>query len=86
MIAALGTGTDTPGAVSPGQWNVGLQYGLSVDANGYWYIDVNKRTPSTNTVLTIIGMYPGDVLQTNAFLEVPNGQLIFQFLATQTSV
>ena len=85
-IATAGTGTDTPGPVNPGQWNVGQQYGLSVDANGYWYIDVNLRTPSTNTVLTVIGMYPGDVLQNNAFLEVPNGQLLFQFLPAQTSV
>jgi hypothetical protein len=83
-IAVAGVGADDPGPVSPGQWNVGQQYGLNVDANGYWYIDVNLRTPATNTMVSIFGMYQGDVLQSNAFLEVPNGQLLFQFLPVQT--
>jgi len=86
VIAALGTGVDNPSTVTPGQWNVGQQYGLTQDSTGSWYIDVNKRTVGSNTVLTVVGMYPGDVTQSNAFLEVPNGQLVFQFLQAAQQV
>lgn len=79
-IGSTGAGTDTPGPVTPTILSVGKQYGLTVDANGTWYIDFNKTTSGTNTVLTCIGLYPGDILQTSPSVEVPNGQLLFQFL------
>lgn len=85
-ISATGAGTDTPGPVTPTIASVGVQYGLTVDSNGFWYIDFNKTTPGTNTVLICIGLYPGDVLQTTPFTEVPNGQLIFQFLQSAQQI
>lgn len=85
-IATAGAGTDTPGPVSPTILSVGKQYGLTIDANGTWYIDFNKTTGGTNTVLTCIGLYPGDILQTSATTEVTNGQLLFQFLQAAQQV
>ena len=76
----------SPGTITPAIANVGQQFGLTVDANGTWYIDFNKTTPGTNTVLTVIGLYPGDVLQSSPFTEVPNGQLLFQFLPASAQV
>lgn len=86
VIAATGAGTDTPGPVSPTIASVGTQYGLTVDANGNWYIDFNKTTVGTNTVLVVIGLYPGDVLQSTPFTEVPNGMLLFKFLPQASQV
>lgn len=80
------TAYDNPGAVNPGQWNVGNYYGLTVDASGSWYIDLNKNTKGTNTCILIIAMYPADGLQSNAVLEVPNGQLVFQFVPANVNV
>lgn len=85
-LAATGAGVDNPGAVNPGQWNVGQYYGLTIDANGQWYIDLGKVTKGTNTAILITGMYAGDGLQSNALLEVPNGMLVFQFEATVVNV
>lgn len=85
-IATAGTGTDTPGPVSPTIASVGKQYGLTIDANNTWYIDFNKTTAGSNTAIQIIGLYPGDVLQSSAFTEVPNGQLLFQFLSAVVAV
>ena len=79
-IGSTGTGTDNPGPVSPFLAMVGQQFGLTVDSSGSWYIDMNKRTAGTNTVLRITALYPGDILQSSAFTEVPNGLLIFKFL------
>ncbi len=70
----------SPPTIQPTIASVGKQYGLTVDANGYWYIDFNKTTAGTNTVLVVVGLYPGDVLTTDPTKTVPNGQLIFQFL------
>jgi hypothetical protein len=86
VIATAGTGTDTPGSVVPTITSVGKQYGLTEDASGNWYIDFNSTTPGTNTVLTVIGLYPGDITQTSAITEVPNGQLLFQFLPAAQQV
>jgi hypothetical protein len=85
-LASTGAGYDIPGQASPGQWNVGQYYGLTIDANGSWYIDLNKNTKGTNTCILIIGMYQGDVLQTNPVLEVPNGMLVFQFVPANVNV
>ncbi len=85
-ISTAGTGVDNPGPVSPTMASIGQQYGLTVDANGNWYIDFNKTTAGTNTVLVCIGLYPGDVLQSTAFTEVPNGQLLFKFLPSASQV
>lgn len=42
-------------SVTPTQANLQQQFGLSLDANGHWYIDLGKSTPGVNTVLTLVG-------------------------------
>lgn len=47
---------------TPAATDVGKQYGLTIDSNSkYWYVDKNKTTAATNTVLTIIGLDLRDV-------------------------
>lgn len=47
---------------TPAVTNVGKQYGLTIDtAAKYWYVDANKTTAGTNTVLTVVGLDPRDV-------------------------
>lgn len=42
--------------------DVGKQYGLTIDSNNkFWYVDKNKTTGGTNTVLTVVGLDPRDV-------------------------
>lgn len=84
-IATAGAGSDNP-TYAPTQGLVGLQFGLTIDANGSWYIDPLKSPASSNAVLTVVALYPGDILQTNPFVGVPNGQLIFQFIATAVNI
>jgi hypothetical protein len=65
---------------------VGLQFGLSQDSTGTWYIDGTKTTAGTNTVVRIYGLYAGDVLQNNPFVEIPNGMMVFQFVPTVVNI
>lgn len=74
------------GAYAPSISNVGLQYGLTIDATGHWYIDLNKATPGTNTVLEIIGLYPNDLVPGSATTEINGGHLLFKFLTAATVV
>lgn len=47
---------------TPAATDVGKQYGLTLDSNSkYWYVDKNKTTAGTNTVLTVIGLDLRDV-------------------------
>jgi hypothetical protein len=47
---------------TPAATDVGKQYGLTLDSNSiYWYVDKNKTTGGTNTVLTVVGLDPRDV-------------------------
>jgi hypothetical protein len=84
-IATLGAGTDNP-TYAPTLQTVGLQFGLTQDASGTWYIDGAKTTVGTNTCIKIYSLYAGDVLQTNPFVEVPNGMLVFQFVSTVVNI
>jgi hypothetical protein len=59
---------------TPTQAMVGTQAGLTIDANGFWYVDLSKTTPGTNTVLVIVGLSPVDG-------SIANGRVRFQFLA-----
>lgn len=52
----IGTGAGTPAAVATAQTQVGVQYGLTLDTNGYWYVDVNKT--SGNVVLSVTQLDP----------------------------
>lgn len=46
---------------TPANTDVGKQYGLTLDSNSkYWYVDKNKTTGGSNTVLLIVGLDPRD--------------------------
>lgn len=64
---------------TPTQAMVGTQAGLTIDANGYWYVDLSKVTPGTNTVAIIVGLSPVDG-------SIPNGRVRFQFLASARQI
>lgn len=69
----------TGAAVTTALANIGQQYGMSKDANGYWYIDFAKTTPGTNTVLVVTGLNPIDG-------ALANGRLLFQFLQSASQI
>lgn len=48
------------------------EYGLTKDASGHWYVDKNKATAGTNTVVIIVGFDP------IAGLNVVNGNVLIQ--------
>lgn len=62
--------------------NVGSQFGLTVDSNGFWYVDLNKSTPGTNTVLTIESLNPQDLVAGSSTTQVNNGRVRFKFLTS----
>jgi hypothetical protein len=74
------------GAYAPSIANVGLQYGLTIDATGNWYVDLNKSTVGTNTVLTIVGLYPNDLASGSATTEVNGGKVLFKINTAASSV
>lgn len=59
-------------ATTPTAANIGTQYGLSVDANGRWYVDFGKTTVGTNTVVQMYSLDPIDG-------SVPNARILFMF-------
>lgn len=62
------------GDYTPAQTDIGKLYGLTKDANGYWYVDKNKATAGTNTCVQIVGVNPTDGFNVNArvrFVFVP---------------
>lgn len=67
------TDNSTGAATTPTQANVGTQYGMTQDVNGYWYIDFAKITPGTNTVALMVGLHPIDG-------SIANARIMFQFL------
>jgi len=49
-------------AATPANTDVGKQYGLTLDTGGnFWYVDRNKTTAGTNTVLTVIALDLRDI-------------------------
>jgi len=68
------------GAYAPSIANVGLQYGLTIDATGNWYVDFNKSTPGTNTVVLIVGLYPNDLASGSSTTEVNGGKVLFKVI------
>ena len=66
--------------------NVGSQFGLTIDANGFWYVDIGKATPGTNTVLTIESLNPQDLVVGSSTTQVNNGRVRFKFLASTQQV
>jgi hypothetical protein len=66
---------------TPTQAMIGTQFGLTMDANGQWYVDGGKTTPGTNTVVQLVGINPID--QTSAGgVFIVNARVRFQVLAT----
>lgn len=47
-------------AQSVTQANVGVQYGLTIDTDGHWYVDTTKSTAGTNTAVIIVKLDPND--------------------------
>lgn len=46
---------------TPANTDVGKQYGLTIDSgSNFWYVDKNKSTVGTNTLLTVVGLDPRD--------------------------
>lgn len=46
---------------TPAVTDVGLSYGLTIDSgSNFWYVDKNKATPGTNTVVIVVGLDPRD--------------------------
>lgn len=52
----------------------GTEYGLTKDATGHWYVDLNKTTVGTNTVVLVRQLNPLDPVGTNG------GRVWFVFL------
>jgi len=74
------------GAYAPSIANVGLQYGLTIDATGNWYVDFNKSTAGTNTVVLIVGLYPNDLVAGSSTTEVNGGKVLFKVVTAATQV
>lgn len=74
------------GAYAPSVSNIGLQYGLTIDATGHWYVDLNKSTAGTNTVLEIVALYPNDLAAGSATTEINGGHVIFKFIPAAVAV
>lgn len=60
------------GSATPLQADIGVQYGLTVDAGGHWYVDKNKSTVGTNTVVEIVGIDPitGSIVNGNVLFKI----------------
>jgi len=54
--------------------------GLTIDANGQFYVDGNKVTPGTNTVVTMVGINPIDQTAVGG-VYIVNARVRFQVLA-----
>lgn len=60
---------------TPVQTDIGVSYGLTKDANGFWYVDKNKT--GANAVLQVVGLPDGSYL---------NAPVTFVFLAAAVQV
>lgn len=65
---------------TPTQAQIGTQFGLTIDANGQFYVDGNKVTPGTNTVVTMVGINPIDQTAVGG-VYIVNARVRFQVLA-----
>lgn len=62
FAAVIGTSSGTPAPVATAASQIGKSYGLTIDSNGYWYVDVNKTSGSA--VLTIVDIDPREAVGT----------------------
>jgi hypothetical protein len=42
------------------QTDIGVQYGMTKDADNHWFVDKTRLTPGTNTVCTVVKLDPND--------------------------
>jgi hypothetical protein len=72
----LGVFDNSAGAVpsdyTPTEATIGATFGLTIDTNGFWYVDADKTGGSA--VVQVIGIYPQDGF-------VVNARVIFKILA-----
>lgn len=57
--------------------NVGVEYGLTIDSSGNWYVDLGKSTVGTNTVVTIVGLNPNYFASGSTTTQIANGLVRF---------
>jgi len=57
--------------------NVGSEYGLNIDSNGTWYVDLGRSTVGTNTCVTIVGLNPNSYAPGSTTTQIPNGLVRF---------
>lgn len=67
------------GAFTPAQTDIGKHYGLTKDTTGHWYVDNQKSTLGTNTVLVIVGVNPADGFIAGARVRFKFEKTIQQF-------
>jgi hypothetical protein len=61
-----------PSDYTPTEATIGATFGLTIDTNGFWYVDADKTGGSA--VVQVIGIYPQDGF-------VVNARVIFKILA-----
>lgn len=66
--------------------NIGSQFGLTVDGNGWWYVDIGKVTVGTNTCVVIQSLNQQDLVVGSSTTQQNNGRVRFTFNIAQTSV
>lgn len=64
------------GAYATALTQVGAQFGMTKDATGHWYVDLNKTTVGTNTCVVIVALNPNDGAGVNG------GRVWFKFVDT----
>lgn len=70
---------------TPTQSQIGTQFGLTVDANGQFYVDGGKVTAGTNTVVVMVGINPIDMTATPNVYTI-NARVRFQVLAAARQI
>jgi hypothetical protein len=73
------TDASSGGTYNPTNASIGTQYGLTVDANGYWYVDLAKTTVGTNTVVTVQSINPQDLVVGSTTTGINNARVRFTF-------
>jgi hypothetical protein len=66
--------------------SIGTQYGLTVDANGFWYVDLAKTTAGTNTVLVVESINPQDFAAGSSTTANNNARVRFKFLQSTQQI
>lgn len=70
---------------TPTQAMIGTQFGLTVDANGQFYVDNGKVTAGTNTVVVMVGINSNDQTATGGTYII-NARVRFQVLSAAKQV